>query len=43
MRENIPESILDDPRDTLCPEVWNLQSNPPTLADEAQRKIDDII
>ena len=43
MAKNIPESILDDPRDTLCPEVWNLQSNPLVLTDKAQRKIDDII
>lgn len=43
MAKNIPESILDDPRDTLCPEVWNLQSNPLALTDEAQRKIDNII
>ena len=43
MAKNISESILDNPRDTLCPEVWNIQSNPPVLTDEAQRKIDRII
>ena len=43
MKRHIPESILDDPRDSLCPEVWNLQSNPPSLNEEAQHKIDNLI
>lgn len=43
MKRHIPESILDDPRDSLCPEVWNLQSNPPSLNEEAQHKIDNLV
>lgn len=39
----IIESILDEPRETLCPDVWNIEQNTPTLTNEAQRKIDDII
>ena len=42
-KEQFKESILDAPQSSLCPEVWNISTNPPNLTDEAQHKINDII
>lgn len=43
MKACIPESILDDPRESLSPEVWDSSSTPPVLTDEAQAKIDALV
>ena len=43
MKPVIHESILDDPRSTLCPEVWNLSYNPPKLLENAQQKVSRIV
>ena len=43
MKACIPESILDDPREGLSPEVWDSSSTPPVLTDEAQAKIDALV
>lgn len=43
MNYSIPESILDEPRESLCPEVWNTSSQPPKLLDDVQRKLDRLI
>ena len=43
MKLHIPESILDEPREDLCPEVWNTLSQPPKLLDTVQQKIDKLI
>jgi len=34
MKINVTESILDDPKENLCPEVWNIVSKPPKLLDD---------
>ena len=43
MNSIILESILDDPKEGLCPDVWDSSSMPPVLLDEAQNKIDKLI
>ena len=43
MNNIILESILDDPKEGLCPDVWKPSSMPPVLLDEAQNKIDKLI
>jgi predicted nucleotidyltransferase len=37
------ESVIDKPHETLDTIIWNINNNPPTLTDVAQKKINTII